>query len=102
MAERIPATINDLLAHQGAVGTHSILEIARISAKSSFGAISPFPPSKLARCFGTDTPNHLEVEQAYESGAIDSFTSKRWQGVYVVVYRDGSRTEIFFAGCSGD
>jgi hypothetical protein len=32
----------------------------------------------------------------------EDFTSKRWEGIYIIAYRDGSPSEIFFAGCSGD
>ena len=100
--KRKPKTIEALLEIQAGSGTHSILDIVTISAEPRFGAISPFPRSKLVEFFGSETPSHAEIEEVYDSGSLEEFVSERWQGVYFVVYRDGSPSEIFFAGCSGD
>lgn len=101
-AKQKPKTIDALLAQQAENGTHSILDIACISQKPKSGAISPFPASKLSKFFGSDLPSRAQVQDAYDSGAFDKLVAKRWQGVYVIVYRNGLPTEIFFAGCSGD
>jgi hypothetical protein len=26
----------------------------------------------------------------------------RWEGIYIIVYKDGQPDEIYFEGCSGD
>jgi hypothetical protein len=78
------------------------LDTPSISPKPQFGAISPFPTSKLVEYFGSKTPSRTKIQQTFDSGVLEQFVSKRWQGVYVVAYRDGSPSEIFFAGCSGD
>ena len=100
--KRKPKTIEELLEFQAESGTHSILDIANISAEPEFGAINPFPRVKLVELFGSETPSHVEIEGAHDSGALEEFVSERWQGIYIVVYREGSPSEIFFAGCSGD
>lgn len=97
-----PKTIEELLKQQAENGTHSILDTSCISPKPKFGAISPFPTSKIVEYFGSETPSHAQIQQALDSDALEQFVSERWQGIYVVAYRDDSPSEIFFAGCSGD
>jgi len=100
--EQKPTTIEGVLNKQAENGTHSILDIVCISPKPKFGAISPFPRSKIIEFFGSETPSHIEIEEAYEFGSLEKHTNKRWQGIYIIAYRNGSPHEIFFAGCSGD
>jgi len=97
-----PNAIEDLLELQAETGTHSILDISSVSPQSGFAAVSPFLRSKLVEFFGSDTPTHAQIEEAYEFGSLEEFVSEPWQGIYIVVYRDGKTDEIFFAGCSGD
>lgn len=100
--KRKPKTIEQLLESQGENGTHSILDIVSISSEPKFGAISPFPQTKLVGCFGSETPSHSQIEEVRSSGSLEKYVSERWQGIYIIAYRDGSPSEIFFAGCSGD
>jgi hypothetical protein len=100
--KRKPKTIKKLLELQGESGTHSILDVGGVSPKPEFGTVSPLPPTKLVELFGSERPSHAQIERASSSGALEGFTSERWQGIYVVAYHDGSPSEIFFAGCSGD
>ena len=100
--KRKPKTIEKLLEIQAESGTHSILDIAGISSEPQFGSISPFPRTKLVEFFGSETPSHDEIEEVHDSGSFEEFVSERWQGIYIIAYRDGSPSEIFFAGCSGD
>ncbi len=100
--KRKPKTIERLLELQGESGTHSILDIGGISPEPEFSTVSPLPHTKLIELFGSDQPSHDQIERASSSGALEEFTSERWQGIYVVAYDDGSPSEIFFAGCSGD
>lgn len=97
-----PKTIEELLKLQAENGTHSILDMVGIASKAKFSAISPFPRSKLKEFFGSETPSHAEIEEAFELGSLEKFVSSRWQGIYIIAYRDGSPDELFFAGCSGD
>ena len=100
--KRKPKTIKEALKRGAESGTHSILDIECISPKPKFGAITPFPQSRLMEFFGTETPTHAQIMEVYESGALDEFICERWEGIYIVSYRDGVPDEIFFAGCSGD
>jgi hypothetical protein len=97
-----PRTIEDLLEEQEDNGTHSILDITSVSARPKFGAVSPFPSSELVEYFDTDKPSRAVIEDRYEWGSLDKFTSKPYQGIYIIAYRDDKPEEIFFAGCSGD
>ena len=94
-------TIEDLLEEQEETGTHSILDIAEISSKPKLGAVTPFPPSELVTYFNTDKPTREVIEDRYEWGALEKFTSKRYRGIYIIAYKDQQPTEIFFAGSSG-
>lgn len=96
-----PKTIEDLLNQQAENGTHSILDITCISPKPKFGAINPFPNSRLLEFFDSETPSRTNIEEVFESGSLERFIS-RWQGFYIIAYCNGRPSEIFFAGCSGD
>jgi hypothetical protein len=96
-----PKTIEELLEQRAESGTHSILDIICVSSEPKFGAVSSFPSSKLLEFFGSETPSHAKIKEVYEAGSLEDFF-KRWEGIYVIAYRDGSPHEIFFAGCSGD
>lgn len=100
--KRKPKTIEQLLELQAESGTHSILDIASISPEPQNGAISPFPRSRLIEFFCSETPSHADIEEAHDSGSLEAFVSERWQGIYVIAYRDASPAEMFFAGCSGE
>jgi len=99
-----PETIDELLEEQGESGTHSILDIQRISPVPEFGTVSPMPAERLHEIFGTDKPTRKMVES--KQGDVDlvedPLVSERWQGIYFIVYRDGKPDEIFFMGTSGD
>jgi hypothetical protein len=97
-----PRTIEELLERQGDSGTHSILDIVRVSPASEFGAVSPLPTSRLIEIFGSDKPSRTQIENVYEEGALNEYTSERWRGIYIVAYASELPHEIFFAGCSGD
>jgi hypothetical protein len=97
-----PRTIEDLLEEEEDNGTHSILDITSVSARPKFRAVSPFPSSELVAYFETDKPSRAVIEDRYEWGALDKFTSRPYQGIYIIAYSDDKPDEIFFAGCSGD
>lgn len=97
-----PKTIDGLLKQQAEIGTHSILDITQISPKPKRKAISPLPDSVLADYCLAETPSRAEIEDVYELGSLEKYVNKRWRGIYIIAYKDGKPSEIFFAGCSGD
>jgi hypothetical protein len=97
-----PRTIDELLESRAENGTHSILDIVRVSPTPELGAVAPLPKPKLVEMFGSETPTRSQIEQKTKSGALESYTCERWQGIYIVVYQNAVPAELFFAGCSGD
>ena len=97
-------TIEELLEQRAESGTHSILDIQRVSQEPDFAAVSPLPPEELVKLFGADKPTRKTVED--KLGDYDlvehPMVSERWQGIYFVVYRDGKPDELYFMGTSGD
>lgn len=94
-----PQTILDLLERNGEQGTHSILDIQGIAHVPFFGVAAPLTPQQLKDLFGTDRPTRPMIEQAQ---AELQNLRRPWEGVYVVVYKDGRPDEIVFTGRSGD
>jgi hypothetical protein len=95
-------TIAELLERQGEAGTHSILDIVGVSNEPGFAAVHPLPAATLVRVFHTDKPSRRQIERKYSEGALEQYTSERWQGIYIIAYRNGIPDEVFFVGCSGD
>jgi hypothetical protein len=100
--KRKPKTIAVLLKRQADGGTHSILDILRISSLPEPYTISPFPREKLTEFFESETPSHSKIQEVYESGSLEDFVGESWQGIYIIAFLDDSPCEIFFAGSSGD
>jgi len=102
--KRKPKTIKQLLKQCGTEGTHSILDIERVSATPTFGAVAPLSNQRLLDVFGMEQPTHDMVEKW--STRIDPLDAEllyeRWEGIYVIVYKDSKPDEIYFEGCSGD
>jgi hypothetical protein len=95
-----PRTIEELLEQQAESGTHSILDITEgLSDGPDFGTAFPMPQDMLRELFGTLQPTHEQVEAKAMERSEDL---DRWQCWYVVVYRDGAPSEMYFEGCSGD
>lgn len=94
-----PETIEELLEMVAEDGTHSILDIERTSARKEFGAAIPLPDRDVQRYFGTERPDHNQVEARW---ADVSERLERWEAYYVTVYKDGEPHEYAFIGCSGD
>ena len=80
-----PNSIEELLERQGASGTHSILDIVRISTTPDFGTVGPLSLPKLIEVFGTERPSHAQIQSKYEEGALEEYFTERWQGIYVIV-----------------
>jgi hypothetical protein len=101
---RAPKTIRQLLAMCGEQGTHSILDIEGLSPTPSPGTITPLPRHNILDIFGTEQPTHAMVQEW--SARVDPLGAEpfyeRWEGIYLIVYKDGRPDEIYFEGCSGD
>jgi hypothetical protein len=97
------ATIEELVEHNAESGTHSILDMERITETPDDGAVSPLRPDQLNALFGTETPTRAQIEATKdELVSLDAFVLASWTGVYIVAYRDGEPDELFFYGISGD
>ena len=95
-----PKTIRELMVASGENGTHSVIDISEISPTPEPGAIAPLSTQQLMELFGTQAPERNLIESA--ASEIHELIQARWEGIYIVVYKDGSPNEIYFAGCSGD
>ncbi len=54
--------------------------------------------------FGAERPTREMVEESSARGdALDAEPLyRRWESIYIIVYRDTEPVEIYFEGCSGD
>ena len=97
-SEDHPATIEEVLENMDADGTRSILDMTHISDQPDYFAVTPLPADELVSLFGTDRPTREMIEQN-----MDFYEDiERGQGVYMIAYKDGKPSEIFFAGYSFD
>jgi hypothetical protein len=101
---RAPKTIKQLLKQCAEEGTHSILDIERVSSQPELGAVVPLSRQQLLDFFGTDRPTRSMVEKW--AARVESLEAEplygRWEGIYIIVYKDSQPDEIYFEGCSGD
>ena len=94
-------TIEEVVAESGYSGTHSILDIERVSPIPALQAVSPLSAERLQEVFGTDKPTRQMVEDMIEDDELEEL-NPRYQGIYVVVYKRGKPDMICFVGYSGD
>lgn len=103
-ARPAPKTIKGLLKRCGENGTHSILDVDRVSPTPAPGAVTPLSRQQLVSIFGTEQPSRSLVEAW--SARIDPPDAEplygRWEGIYLIVYQDSQPDGIYFEGCSGD
>jgi hypothetical protein len=92
------ASIEEAMEDADADGTRSILDMERVSATHDYGAVTPVSGEILMELFGTDEPTREMVEE--NDDLFDEL--ERGRGVYIVVYKGGQPSEIFFAGYSYD
>lgn len=96
--ESNPTTIEEAREAGDADGTRSILDIDRIGDEPDFGVVVPLSSEQLMDFFGTEQPTHAMVEKN-----LDFYEDiERGQGIYIIVYKDGKPSEIFFGGYSYD
>jgi len=96
-----PASIDELLEQEKEFGTHSILDITRVSPTPKHRAVSPLPDAVLADYCLSGTPSREGIEEVYEFGSLGKYVNRNWRGIYIIAYADGKPSEIFFAGSSG-
>jgi hypothetical protein len=97
-SEDHPSTIEEVMENMDEDGTGSILDIMQVSDTPDFCTVSPLPDETLVELFSTAQPTRQMIERNmafYED--ID-----RGQGVYIIAYKDGKPSEIFFGGYSFD
>lgn len=98
-----PATIDEkieaLLLLEEESGTHSILDMLDISAEPDLFYVTPFSDQDLLSIFETEKPTREMVIDAEET--LMSWRG-RWEGSYLIVYKDNQPHEIYFTGFSGD
>jgi hypothetical protein len=96
-----PTTIAALQEWNGEEGCHSILDMEGVFDQpyGEFAKVSPLSDDDLFDLFEDELPTHeMVVAHADE---FDEFRD-RWEGLYIIVYKDGQPDEICFAGFSGD
>ena len=104
----VEAAIEAVLEQFGEGGTHSILEMMRVSEEPEICAICRFPDDELQQIFGTTQPTRDRVEAVLvkeeepESSQMFWVSIGRGEGRYVIIYDRGQPTELFFAGYSFD
>lgn len=94
-----PTSPDTLLEWNDTEGTHSIIDIREISSVPDFGVAAPLSSEELVELFSTEQPTRSMIEQ--KSNQLQTWRG-RWAGTYVIAYKDGSPSEIFFTGFSGD
>ena len=92
------ASIEEAMEASDADGTRSILDMERIDHSPGPGVVVPLPPEKLEELYDTQQPTRKMIEQNMEF--LEDI--ERGEGVYVIVYKEGKPSEIFFAGFSYD
>jgi hypothetical protein len=97
-ADLSPPSIEDALSNAGADGTASILDIVEVADEPGFGCMAPLPNQELVSLFGTEHPTRAQIMSNMGFYA----DIERGEGVYIVAYKDGAPSEIFFGGYSCD
>jgi hypothetical protein len=100
-----PTSIETLIEWNGEEGTHSIIDIHEIAPTPSFGAAAPLSSDELKTFFGTDKSTREMIENKEYDLAVflqNDLGRSRWEGTYIVVYKENDPTEIYFTGYSGD
>jgi hypothetical protein len=92
------ASIEEALEASDADGTRSILDMERIGQSPDYGVAVPLPFEQVEELYGTRQPTRKMIELNMDF--LDGI--EHGQGVYIIVYKEGNPSEIFFAGYSYD
>jgi hypothetical protein len=95
-----PQSIDQARVWSADSGTHSILDVAKVTDAAELGAVSPLEAAEMERLFGTGRPTVADVEAKRDE--LDLAPMQRWTGRYVIAHEDGGPAAIFFFGSSGD
>jgi hypothetical protein len=99
----IPKTIDEAIAATLESTTHSIIDVSEVTElpweEEGYG-IYPITQEDVLRIFGTIQPTHDQVEAINLNNEVLEYG--RFQGFYLIVYKDGEPNEIYFEGASGD
>ena len=98
-SQPVPNNIDELVELRGEEGTHSIIDIERVSSLAFPGTISPLSNDEYLEIFGTQRPSHSLVEEKEET--LQSFHGP-FCGIYVYIYENEKPVEILITGYSGD
>jgi hypothetical protein len=85
-----------LIASVGVGGTRSILDVNRVSDEPLLGAVAPLSSQDLLKIYATCEPSREMIEK--NMNFLHDLDVG--QGVYIISYRDGQPSEIFFGGCA--
>jgi hypothetical protein len=97
-SEMRPATIEEAIENMDADGTGSILDIMTVAEEPDFCTVCPLADEAMEEFFGTTQPTREMIQEN-----IDFYEDiERGQGVYIIAYKDGKPSEIFFGGYSFD
>jgi hypothetical protein len=93
-----PGSIEEAREVADADGTRSILDMDGIGDEPDFGVVVPLSKERLTELYGTEQPTRAMIEEQFDLWE----DIERGQGVYVIAYKDGKPSEIFFGGYSYD
>lgn len=96
-----PRSIAELLTQNGEEGTHSIIDIERLSQAPEVCAAAPLTPMQLLEAFGSARPTLETVLRSARAGALSGLR-RRGEALYVVAHTAGQPSHIYFYGFSGD
>jgi hypothetical protein len=93
------ATIEEAVEASDMDGTRSILDMEQVGPDPEPGTVTELPAELAEELFGTEHPTAAMLEDVL---AVLGQLADRGQGIYVVLYRGDSPSEILFAGWSWD
>jgi len=97
-SETNPATPEEAFENSSPDGTRSILDITQVSEEPDFCSVAPLPRETLFQLYDTDKPTREMIE-----ANMDFYEDiERGQGIYIITYKEGRPSEIFFGGYSFD
>ena len=96
-----PRTIEELIEQRAEEGSHSIIDINRVSSVPEICTIAPLPQEEYIRLFSTDKPTRKMIEEKEEE-MYSNLNMPSWSGFYMTIYANNLPVEIFFIGFSGD
>ena len=105
--KRKPKSPQQALEMSGEEGTHSIMDMSKVSLaeagrfKCPIATVCPLPKADLVRLFGTERPTRTMVD-AYDKRLALSTFQPRGSGVWIKIYEGTTPKQIYFAGVSGD